>query len=343
VEGDARERRIPSSRPPPGNRYQDRRGSPLPLGEGQGEGRDLSGGGAAKPYLLGSGGSRPATRRCTIATASRQVLRRYGFGHADEFDLVLIEAVESGFIDKGRLLEEAAKLSEKMALADRTRSFSEAWDAFHNSLEDDADAVLDRIYESFKTDFQAITPSNLNGTIRLFKEFGREAQAKEMLELYVNEKVAESDFWDLMSSPLGDHVTDPEVREGFASKFNSIKPAFSPNEFLRALTAKNSWDREELAEMARLTPNDYVAIFKAAERKEISSVIGAALYFRNISNKDEYMTAMTSAAEAALRIIAGENPLNRMRMRKFGVVIDDPPAQGNPTVGDVPPTGETNI
>jgi hypothetical protein len=63
--------------------------------------------------------------------------------------------------------------------------------------------------------------------------------------------------------------------------------------------------------------------------------VNGALFLGRLSNGTPRQKAIGHKAERALERIANENALNRIRVRKYGVVV------GNPEVQDPGPEGAT--
>src|ERR1700745_451945 len=77
--------------------------------------------------------------------------------------------------------------------------------------------------KSVKTNVDAVSPTNLSQTIAFLKDFGSEEQAKEALQFYVDNRNETPEFWNLAADPFQDLITDPDVREAFAKKFDEVK------------------------------------------------------------------------------------------------------------------------
>src|SRR5205823_3328094 len=100
-------------------------------------------------------------------------LEQFGFTHIDEFDTVILRGVEQGHVDSEALKFNAKKLEDQLKLQDKDKSFSDAWDAYHDSFDDDGDSVLDKMEDAVRKCAPAITPPNLSSTIGFLKEMGR--------------------------------------------------------------------------------------------------------------------------------------------------------------------------
>ena len=254
--------------------------------------------------------------------AFRTLLRSYGYGHMDSFDAVLFDGVERGFFVEDDLKREADQKQKALSLADKHTAFFNAWEDYHGSFDADQDAVLDKMFASVKTDHEAISPINLNDTVVLFKELGRPEQAAEIIKTYVDSRNEEEDFWDLTEGHFGHHVTDVDVISAFAAKYASVCTPFDAEKFIRELPSRGGWDPGEVAAMANVPEDEYVRIFKSLKRDEFKSAVKGALYFKNVSNADGQMQKIVSTAEAALRRIAAESPMNAQRVRNFGISLE---------------------
>ena len=108
----------------------------------------------------------------------RDLFRRYEWEAMDEFDAVLLDGVDRGLFDEVAIKRQADELQKKLQLTDKNNSFEQAWNLFNGSFNIDQDTVLNALIESVKTNFEVITPINLNETIAFLKEFGRETRPK---------------------------------------------------------------------------------------------------------------------------------------------------------------------
>ena len=251
------------------------------------------------------------------------VLRDYNFNHLDEFDVPLIEGIERGFFDQVAVKSQADELGKRLKLGDQNTAFEEAWRLFHNSFDNDSDAVLDAMIESAKANVLTISPLNLDGTVAFLKEFGRGEQAAELIRLYVDNRQEKPGFWDLRDHPfLGDTI-DPDVENAFGKKFAMVAVRPYPEEILKRLGDGGGWSPEDLERLANLTEADYVDIFKRLRGPDRRNALKGGLIFRTTLNPDERMKSITRMAESALRQIANESPMNAKRVRNLGVQLQD--------------------
>lgn len=131
------------------------------------------------------------------------LLGDYGYIWTDDFDMVLIEGIRNGYFDPEKIKSQAQQLHDKIIAEKAGGSFESAWRLYHDTFADNQQQVLDGIYAAFMRNFRYITPTNLAGTVKLFKDLGREDQAREMLRHYVDNRNENRELFDLDFSPFG--------------------------------------------------------------------------------------------------------------------------------------------
>jgi hypothetical protein len=114
------------------------------------------------------------------------LLTSYGFGWIDEFDHTLIDGLQRGYFDPVAVDTHARPIHKRFLESNADASFQATWDLFHGSFDNNEEELLDQMYNSFMENYQYISPTNLNGTVSLFKKLGRAEQATEMIERYVS-------------------------------------------------------------------------------------------------------------------------------------------------------------
>jgi hypothetical protein len=247
----------------------------------------------------------------------RALLSDYKFGHVDELDLAVLDGVERGYFDTVALLSEGRAKQIVLNFQDKDNSFTKAWERYHESFENDGEEVLDDLFQSLKTNAAAISPLNLSGTARLFKELGRPAQSRELVEFYVGERNEARKFWNLDGYPFRGSITDPDVVELFTAKFHSMQPPVADgSEILLRISRQSGWNPEDLDSLSQLTVDDFYRIFKKSRGDDLNSVTREALRFSNRGAAGSTESTIGQNANEALDRIAAESPINARRVRQ---------------------------
>jgi hypothetical protein len=255
-------------------------------------------------------------------TAWNALLDSYKFGAMDEFDCELLKSIETGYFDSARVLESARQLQEQMRLRRQDGDFQTAWDAYHNSLENNEEEVAAAISTSFKKTFRTISPANLDGTVRLFRDLGRDQEAEDLLKFYIDIRNEPGAFWDLDEYLFGENVQDRAVREAFRKKFVRTGPGYNLGDVLERIGSNSAWSPEETGAIASMPVEDYYNLFKSLRGRALRRAINAALMSNRTANASDSMKEITIRATQALSSIAAESRINARRLAQFDIKPD---------------------
>lgn len=245
----------------------------------------------------------------------RDVLIEYEYSSTDEFDLKVMAGVERGFFDEAQLKTAANDLAANLKFGDQGASVHEAWAKYHDSFDDDADAVLDGLDTAFRANANAITPLNANGTVRLFKELGREEQAKALARHYVDTRNEPVEFWDLSEYAFKSDVNDPDLIAAFAEKHASFTPpALDAGDVLIRISRQSGWNPSDVQLLANLSALDFVTLFKKLKGEDLRRAVREALRFANRGGPESPEVMIATRAKEALNLIAAESPINARRV-----------------------------
>ncbi|MBC6988006.1 hypothetical protein, partial [Alteromonas sp. BZK5] len=115
-------------------------------------------------------------------------LQAYDYKLTDELDILLSEAVKTGYFVEDEFKEKAANKNQQIVASKSEGSFSNAWRLYHDTFNDNGDEVINGLYESFKENCKYISPTNLNGTVSLFRELGEDEKASEIIDIYIENR-----------------------------------------------------------------------------------------------------------------------------------------------------------
>lgn len=245
------------------------------------------------------------------------LLEVYRYIWTDDFDVVLMEGVCDGYFDPDKVKKAAQVVHEKVIATKADGSFEAAWRRYHDSFSNDQDEVLDGIYTSFMTNYKYITPTNLSGTVSLFKELGRAAQAKEMLDHYMAHRNEDREFFDLGENIFGSHVTDQDVRAAFAEKAAQVEEKRDIPAIMLAI--KDGWNDDQINALATAPIEEYRKAFKSRSGIELRRMLANVFQFDRIANASDGMKEISRRAREGLRLIGAESLINARRVNRFGV------------------------
>jgi hypothetical protein len=251
-----------------------------------------------------------------------EMLQKVGYSSSDELDAKLLQGVGTGYFDPKSVREAAIKVDGDHAQSERGSSYTAAWRLYHNSFQKNDNVVLDAMFEAVKREPEAINPSNMNASIRLFRELGRDRQASEMIGFYVEGHADNRDFFDLTRYPFEGDVTDEELRNAFAERYASFKDERDPAQVILECARRSGWSREDEELLGKLTVDDFVRLFDKLDGEDTPPVVKFAIRMGRPSTTEG--KSVGGNATEALRIIAKRSPLNRRRVQGYGIPVELP-------------------
>jgi hypothetical protein len=249
------------------------------------------------------------------------LLASYGYEWTDDLDLELISGVRNGYFDAAKILKSAKELEQQILANRADGSFSQAWRAYHDSFDADQDTVLDGLYAAFMKSAEHVSPSNLDGTVRLFKELGRNEQAAEMIAHYVDKRGNDRKLFDLTEHAF-EPVRDEDIKAVFEQKLEELRRPVDLRDIL--VSIKDGWDDGSLTVASGASIEDYKKAFKGEQGEQLRKMISGALQFRRIVNASPQMVKISELATQALTSIGGESAINARRVERYGIKIEKP-------------------
>lgn len=194
-----------------------------------------------------------------------QQVKAAGYLATDEVDLLLIDAVEKGYVEETKLeraLEEARKHRVQNGLENE---FSKAWQSFHSNLRHEPADVVQTLSEAMQSMPEAISPSNASGTLNLMDELGFEEAADQAAKVYFAER--EFDFRELED----DHFLWLEGRANprFEKEVDRLKEAFvdkrRPSDVIKKMTEDSGWGQRDIQLLNTLNVSQLVTMIDELE------------------------------------------------------------------------------
>ena len=92
---------------------------------------------------------------------------------------------------------------------------------------------------------------------------------------------------------------------------------------LSKIAGKDGWGREDEEILSNASPDEYYDLFKGEKGDHLSSYVDTCLRFGRFTNPSENGKKIFNSATEALKRIASESEINKRRVGKFGISIDD--------------------
>jgi hypothetical protein len=208
-------------------------------------------------------------------------------------------------------------------LSDKDAAFTEAWDIYHDSFDDNGDEFAQALRQSIIDNAAAISPTNLSVAIATLKKLGHSDGLDEIINAYIGSRGEGKEFWvgDPMSPRF--NVEDPDVAAAFASKASEFADNRSLEEVAISIVRQSGWNNSDLDFLDQHTAEDYYTAIKAAKGEDLRVLVYGLTYFRNVSSSDNRMPSISAKAVEALQKIGQESEVNRLRVSKFNVAVPE--------------------
>ncbi|MCW3587853.1 hypothetical protein K6Y74_30805 [Burkholderia cenocepacia] len=243
-----------------------------------------------------------------------------GFTNADEFDAEILDAMRGGYVQGSSISEKATMLD---AVADRARLdeiFTDAWKLFHDRLDVTADGLAEAFVTSVAEAARVISPLNLNSTVKLLRELGFDEKADEIIEIYIDRRKDTPRVFDIdHQSRLGD-VDDPRLRARCLEAFNSSEDALSLEQAATIIVKNEQWDDRIVPAFVRAQPAQIVDLLMANQGPALQKLVNGIL---RLPVGLEYREQVSENVTAALTTIGRRSLINRIKVRRWGVIIRD--------------------
>jgi hypothetical protein len=246
------------------------------------------------------------------------LLNKYKFTFPDDFDLSLMNYVETSLLDADDIQLKATTLQEQQRIGILHNALDAAWRPFHDSFEDNQDQVVHEIIKGMTKSYEITSLSNLNAAVLLLKKLGRLVEASNLISFY-SEKRNDPNYWRIDNDPFAPRQLDPEISV-IIEKLKSAEPIdFDLSEAL--ICAGKTFDTNTISKLATIPVDDYFKLISSRRGENKELIVQSALEFRRIANASEDMKKVVNLMEEALQMVGRNSALNAMRVSKYGISV----------------------
>lgn len=272
-------------------------------------------------FITSKGDAFPGVRNDEFTEIQKKwqtTLQAYNYYLTDDLDLLLVEYVKTGCFFKDEFKEKAFFKNQKIMASKSTCSFNEAWCLYHETFKNNGDDIIDGLYKSFKKNCKYITPKDLNSTVSLFRELGENVKANDIIEIYIESRKREVKLFKMEENNHFRSIKDERLIERFNDMYHQSMTTKTVKQALDQIANTNSWDcpNEEMT-LINANVNEYYDVFKSEEGPNLSTFVAICLKFGQLSTSSDQQKEIANKATAALRRIALESDINKIRVRKF--------------------------
>jgi hypothetical protein len=239
-----------------------------------------------------------------------------GWQQTDDLDRLIASHIEQGF--SGPELATALKAKdEEYRGGTAQKDVEKAWRRFHDSFNDNAEELYQDLFQTTLTNVKYMGRDQLNSIVTILRTLQQDDLADALSEEFVQ---AHMDTPEMFSTDsfFGDSRLDPYLAEKFyAARGLTEKPKQLADIVHRIAEDKDSWNSTDEQFLASASAEEIFAFLKAQNTRHLHAYIRVLLRFGQFGNSSEQQLAIANNTKAALRKIADESLLNRVRLGRY--------------------------
>lgn len=244
-------------------------------------------------------------------------LSDYGFQFLSSFDSELIKIVERGYVIESQLLDSLADIEKENLEQAQVQKYSQSWEKYWNSLEDNEDEVVKDITEAFKTHVSVLNINALNSLVMFLRDLELTDEASSMIKMYVSAHGDNRSAFDLDEAGFQGKGWHTEVEQMAYRKFKELSSR-SVEQILEKYETLRVCSKEDVPVLESRTVDDWYDYIGSIEPNELKEKIKLLLSATGSASPESYKTVK----EAMLRY-ASESRINDLRVRwLYGIPTD---------------------
>lgn len=255
-----------------------------------------------------------------------KIIKDYGYFYLNDLDLelnsLLAKSVQSGYFIEEDIKIQLAKNNEEIIASKSNVSFYKAWELYNNSFEDNQDEIVTAIYNSFKGNTKYIDILKLDEAICLFRELYENDKVEEIIVLYFSARnETELAALGIKHSDIKDDNLREKVR---VICLPSALNEETSEQRLARIAESNIWDGESSTILLNTSSDEYYELFKSDQGQyKYRSFISFCLNAVKFKEASDEQRKIANEISHALRKIASESQINKSRVARYGIQLDD--------------------
>lgn len=248
----------------------------------------------------------------------RDLLLKYRYIYASDFDLALLSGIENGYLDSELIDKHASELHHAAERNKVENEMRDIWNELHYSFTKSAESVLDKFFNCFSDNIEYMSLTDVAVLDELFRELGDD-RADQIVDRYIEifrDRPEAFDFERL--ERFGNKLTAP-ARQRIAAAKEAQTPKLGAEDLIIML-GSSGFDKNIYESASKLPVDDYIRIFRTYEGEKLSDILSGIRQYLNLADPEPQMSTIMDKAGQALRRLAAESPINKRRAMTHGLV-----------------------
>lgn len=252
------------------------------------------------------------------------LLKLYGYSSTDEVDQFIGSFVETGYMDEVAFRPVLEKKNDAARARKGEHSYKKAWDLYNNSFENNEEEFVRELAASFRANITYLSVANLQNTVSILRELENGELADSLIGEYFDAHEGDASLIRMKNSIFLDEIRDEPLNDRLRAMWRLVTERRTLEEVIKELTGQNGWDPEDIEILTSHVADDYYTFFKSEKSDLLYHHVRTCLRFGEISNPDPQYVDIAEKAKAALKRLASENRINRLRVTSmYKIELDD--------------------
>ncbi len=265
-----------------------------------------------------------------------RLLREYGYRYTDEMDSLLASYIERGYLDEEAMRTEIEERNQNSKERAGQQYFRKAWDIYLDSFDDNEEEFAKALVDGFRGNMVYLTLQELDQVAFVLRKIERGRVADQLIGDYFQLRSG-----DIAKLKSGTRLTyspeDVRLAQLLAETLAAISDTRSLGDVIKHITASNGWSFEDEEILVGAEIEDYCTFFRTDRSRQLRSYVKRCLDFGRYAGPSQRHKLIATKAESALRMLATENRINRLRVEAlYGVSLEgsDQSEEGEVPAGD---------
>ncbi|WP_129633711.1 hypothetical protein [Candidatus Oscillochloris fontis] len=244
-----------------------------------------------------------------------RLLNNYGYRGVNDLNRHLITFVETGYLDSDVFKRDLSKRNNAAKVQQGQDAYAQVWKLYHNSFDNNEEEFVHQLLSAFRLNSSHLSLSNLQNTAWILRKLGHQETASSLIKDYILL------HQDVISQTPSHHIMfmnelDDEIMGAVNNLWGLAREQKSLLDVIRDLASKNGWNPDDIEVLAKANVEDYYQTFKTEISDSLYYYIRSCLQFKGISGtpSDDKYKIIIEKVEKALRLIASESKINRLRI-----------------------------
>lgn len=254
----------------------------------------------------------------------KSIISGYGYRLTDELDVLLSKSVQTGYFIDDEIKVKANRKNKEIIAEKSQNLFSEAWRLYRDSFDNNQNEVVKALYENFKSNITFIEPRSLDQTVSFFRELDENVKAEEIIDLYIDARKEEIELFKPDEYSYFGDIKDQSILDKFTAFYQSSVIPDTAEQVLERISKHRTLNGKDELILSNAGVKQYYELLKSEKgRYKHRFFISTYIKFVNSSNASIQQKEIAKRVTEALKKIARESKINEVRVKEYGIQVDD--------------------